>query len=424
MLPVARLLALATGLLALSSCGTLGLLRKDVRAMNHDTKIIGRVAGSDTTPVKVLVCKKNPADGTFAVADATSPNGLGDFVFLLPRNETYFLAAIESGKPTHHSGNLVSFYGGSEMKALPSDRDLDPKSLVLDLKTRIDRHHPAAQELQRALENWKPAPGAASDSVPIACGEIASLNDPAFDPQAGLKGLWAPITSAKRYGLGVYFLEAYDPKKIPVVFVHGIGGTPRSFKPIIDSLDHRRYQAWVYSYPSGLPIDGAAQGLADLTDRLQRHYGFKKMHVVAHSMGGLVARRSVQMTGNEMGKNYVSSLTTISTPWNGVPFATMGVLGLPVPVPSWVDLRPGSHFTQRILKDPLPVPHLLIATEKSSFRITLPRRNDGSVPVASQLDSRATSKAKVSKLLAYDHTEVLEADETHEALNEFLRTVR
>jgi len=67
------------------------------------------------------------------------------------------------------------------------------------------------------------------------------------------------------------------------------------------------------------------------------------------------------------------------------------------------------------------MPHLLIATEKSSFRITLPKRNDGSVSVASQMDERAISKATTSKLLAYDHTQVLEAEETHEALNAFLK---
>jgi len=413
---LARVSVIGLALTALSSCGPLNQLGHEVRSMYHDARIIGRVDGSEARPVKVLVYKKNPTDGSFAVADSTSPNALGDFVFLMPRNETYFIAAVEAGKKQ----NLVSIYGGSEMKALPKDHDLDPKSLVLDLKTRIDRQSPATRELERALENWKPAPDAGSSSVAIACGDLASLDDPAFDPQAGEKGLWAPITSAKRYGLGVYFLERYDPKKIPVIFVHGIGGTPRSFKPIIESLDHRRYQAWVYSYPSGLPIDSAAQGLADLTDRLQRHYGFKKVHVVAHSMGGLVARRSVQRTANDLGKNYIASLTTISTPWNGVPFATVGVLGLPVSIPCWTDLRPGSKFIHKILNDPLPMPHLLIATEKSSFRITLPKRNDGSVSVASQMDERAVSQSTKKELLSYDHTQVLEAEETHDALNAFL----
>lgn len=415
---------LLAGIFLLGSCGTLELLRNDVRSMDKDTRIIGNVATSRNARVKILVLKKN--DEGFAVADSASPSGMGDFAFLLPATKSYYLAAVEDRNSRHQPDpdHRMSVYGGRVLKEIPAGRDAASENIVLKFALRMDRENSAALAVRQALAKWNPDPGGPSDSVPIGCGEIASLDDPAFDPEAGEKGLWAPITSAKRNGLGIYFLEPYDPAKIPVVFVHGIGGTPRSWRPIIRSLDHRRYQAWFYSYPSGLPIESAAKGFADLSDRLHRHYGFEKMHIVAHSMGGLVARRSVQMISNEGKGSYPSSLTTISTPWNGVPFAVVGTVGMSSPIPCWFDLRPNSKFIQKILGDPLPVPHLLISTEKSRFKLTLPGRNDGSVSVASQLDPRAVSKAKVSLVVYQDHTRVLEVDETKEALGGFLKTVR
>lgn len=409
----------------LGSCGTLRLLERDVRAIHHDARIIGRIDGPKPERVKVLVCRKNPEDGAFSIADFGAPNQMGDFVFLLPDNQSYYLAAIEdlNQNTRPDPDEPVSFYGGDGMKEIPMGRGTDPQTLILSFTRNTRKLTPAIRSLRQALRDWSPDRSEESGLVPIACGEHASLDDPTFDSEAGRSGLWAPVTSAKRYGLGIYFLEPYDPAKIPVIFVHGIGGTPRSWKPLVQSLDHRRYQAWVYSYPSGVPIGSAALGLANLLDRLHRHYGFGKLHVVAHSMGGLVARRSVQIIGNEQRQLYVSSLTTISTPWNGVPFAGIGTVGLPVPVPCWIDLRPGSTFIGKILDDPLPVPHLLISTEKSRFHFTLPRRNDGSVSVASQLDPRAVSKAAATAMIDEDHSQVLEVEDTPRLLGKFLRSL-
>ncbi|MDB6076713.1 MAG: hypothetical protein JWO82_460 [Akkermansiaceae bacterium] len=410
-----RALALTAGLLALNSCSTLNLLGRDVRAMDQDTRLVGRITGSQSKVVKVFVLKKGSGAEGYTVADCGSPNGMGDFAFLLPGRKPYFVAAVQGG------GERLSLYGGHEMREIPPGKDSQATPLLLNLARSINRKDPAVRPLDHALESWDPGQAGTSGAVAIGCGELASLDDAAFDDEAGLKGLWAPVTSVKRHGMGVYFLEPYDPKKIPVLFVHGLGGTARCWQPLIDSLDHRRYQAWVYSYPSGLPLEAVGKALGDLTDRLQKHYGFRRLHVVAHSMGGLVARRAVQRIGNEIGGRYVSSLTTISTPWNGVLFTVVGTLGLPAPVPAWFDLRPNSRFIRQVLEDPLPVPHLLISTDKARFNITLPCRNDGTVAVASQLDPRAVSQAAATCVVHEDHTRVLEVAETKRALAGFLR---
>lgn len=417
----ARVVALTAAALLLGSCGTLDLLSSDVRAMAQDTKIYGSVTGSKKRVVKVLVLKKGRGGSGFTVADSASPNGMGDFAFLLPREKAYYLAAITKGdalKP-HAPPELIGIAGNKVMKEIPWREDSAKQEIVLKLAPGIDRKTTIARDVARAVDEWKPESKAGS-SIPIACGNVTSLKDPAFDVASGIKGLWAPLTAARLHGLGIYFLQPYLPAKVPVIFVHGIGGTPRIWEPLVRSLDKRRYQPWIYSYPSGLPIEDSAKALADLTHRLQRHHRFTKVHMVAHSMGGLVARRAVQMIHNEKHQNYVSSLTTISTPWNGVSSTVLGTLGLPVPIPCWFDLKPNGKFVGKILTDPLPVPHLLISTEKSRFRFALERRNDGSVSVDSQLDPRATSQATASLVIHEDHNSVLAAHETIEAVCSFL----
>ena len=58
-------------------------------------------------------------------------------------------------------------------------------------------------------------------------------------------------------------VQPYDPKKIPVLFVHGLQVTPVTWTPMMNALwadpvVRRNYQIWVFSYPSGYPIPYSA----------------------------------------------------------------------------------------------------------------------------------------------------------------------
>lgn len=54
--------------------------------------------------------------------------------------------------------------------------------------------------------------------------EIVTLDDPRFSLENGRLGLWEPIQFLRTVGGGVFFLEPFDPEKIPVILVHGLGG--------------------------------------------------------------------------------------------------------------------------------------------------------------------------------------------------------
>jgi pimeloyl-ACP methyl ester carboxylesterase len=98
---------------------------------------------------------------------------------------------------------------------------------------------------------------------------------------------------------GLYMLQPYDPDRIPLVFVHGLISTPRMWRNVINELEtdpvlRRRYQCWVFSYPTGNPPLYSALLLREELARVQQRYpDSKDMVLVGHSMGGILSRTQV-----------------------------------------------------------------------------------------------------------------------------------
>jgi hypothetical protein len=102
----------------------------------------------------------------------------------------------------------------------------------------------------------------ASVGLLSAIGVITTLDDPRFRLENAASGMWAPFDFVFNFRPGVYFLQAYDHNKIPVLFVHGINGTPTSFRFLIERLDSHTFQPWVYYYPSGASLSLCADYLS------------------------------------------------------------------------------------------------------------------------------------------------------------------
>jgi pimeloyl-ACP methyl ester carboxylesterase len=224
---------------------------------------------------------------------------------------------------------------------------------------------------------------------------------------------------------GVYFLERDDPKKTPVLFVHGMSGTPLSFDYLAQHLDRKRFEPWLYYYPTGVHLEAAADHLAQTVAKLQRHYPHQRLVVVAHSMGGLVSRAFVQRHSRAGGPLAIPLFVTISTPWDGHRGAEMGVKHSPAVVRVWEDMAPGSGFLKRLFETPLPpgtVHHLLFTYRRSST--SLGESNDQAVTVASQL--RPAAQAGAVRLHGFDdtHIGVLKNAEVSALLNRLLEGVR
>lgn len=93
---------------------------------------------------------------------------------------------------------------------------------------------------------------------------------------------------------GLYFLQPYDPDRIPLVFVHGLFSTPWDWVQTINGLQadpeiRKHYQFWVFAYPTGNPILYSALRLRQELAKVDQLYPNHKPYVmVGHSMGGML----------------------------------------------------------------------------------------------------------------------------------------
>lgn len=264
-------------------------------------------------------------------------------------------------------------------------------------------------------------------------GEIASLDDSRFAGKVGKDSLWRPVDFAVEGNAGVYFLEKFDAMKTPVLFIHGISGTPTDFRALIERLDRRRFQPWVYYYPSGARLPSVADHLTQTMRKLQFRYGFQKFVVVAHSMGGLVSRGFLLRYASLGSGAAIPLYITIATPWDGDPAARLGVQMAPVPVRVWEDMVPDSDYlrelfyaggaavrTHRAL--PEGISHHLLFTYKQAG-VSLGQASDGTVAVSSQLHWHAQRDAV--KLYGFNdtHMGVLQSVPASNLVNDLLAEV-
>jgi pimeloyl-ACP methyl ester carboxylesterase len=113
----------------------------------------------------------------------------------------------------------------------------------------------------------------------------------------GLMGALRAAHYEKKTGL--YFLQPYDPDRIPVVFVHGLISTPFTWVQTINGLQadpeiRKHYQFWVFAYPTGNPVLYSALRLREELAKVDKLYPNHQGYVlVGHSMGGLLSQAQV-----------------------------------------------------------------------------------------------------------------------------------
>ena len=127
------------------------------------------------------------------------------------------------------------------------------------------------------------------------------LDSPGFrDTEVATWGVLLPDSTKQVQG--IYMLEPYDPRKIPVLMVHGLWSSPTTWTQMFNDLQglpeiRRNYQFWTYLYPTGQPFWFSAVQLRDELETLHRRLDpgydnpfMNQMVLVGHSMGGLVSR--------------------------------------------------------------------------------------------------------------------------------------
>lgn len=104
-------------------------------------------------------------------------------------------------------------------------------------------------------------------------------------------------------------LQGYDRNRIPVLMVHGLDSTPATWTLMYHNLMkdpeiRKKYQFWVFSYPSGYPYPYSASLLRKELDGVKRSYpDHKKIVIMGHSMGGMISRLMVTDAEDRIWRN-------------------------------------------------------------------------------------------------------------------------
>lgn len=182
---------------------------------------------------------------------------------------------------------FLQFNEGVSVQTAPA-RDLDSKLSLLN---------PLEQVYVQVNDRWIPLE---SDiTTPMAY----FLNDPLLNTNVFATFALLNADFAKDFQ-GIYMLEPYDPKKIPVVMIHGLWSSPVTWLQMFNDLRadpdiRQHYQFWFCLYSSGQPFWESArqvrENLEEIRGRLettgQPSRALSDMVLVGHSMGGLIARQ-------------------------------------------------------------------------------------------------------------------------------------
>ncbi len=157
------------------------------------------------------------------------------------------------------------------------------------------------------LSLFNPERTSASSSVmprgPLAADPVAALDWYRSEP-AWWTGVMGAIHGSRYMShSGLFMLQPYDARRIPLVFVHGLISTPQIWRKVIAGIEsdpklRGKYQYMVFRYPTGNPVGYSALRLREELARFQQLYpDAPDIVMVGHSMGGLVSKmQSITVT--------------------------------------------------------------------------------------------------------------------------------
>ena len=118
----------------------------------------------------------------------------------------------------------------------------------------------------------------------------------------GILGMFSPEKYLEKEGF--FLVQPYDPKKIPIVFVHGLMSVPQMWIPVMAAIEsdptlRGKFQFWVFAYPTGDPIAYSALKLRQALASVYRVYPRSRdMVIINHSLGGDLTHLQVIDSGD------------------------------------------------------------------------------------------------------------------------------
>lgn len=212
--------------------------------------------------------------------------------------------------------------------------------------------------------------GRATGRAAAWVGRKASAAYLSIDPDVRLHVADLPLAATTMLGPRVADVAAMpDDGHRVVVCVHGLAGHRQNFFPLRAYLRiHGRHRAYSLGYDDDEPLETAAIALVRAVEDIRRVNELAedvKVDLVAHSMGGIVARLALL---DATFAARVHTFVTLGTPHQGTLAARY------LATPRSLDLRPGSPIFQRLAAQvpwapPLPT---LIAFHSPADILMLP----------------------------------------------------
>ncbi len=272
----------------------------------------------------------------------------------LPGNVTHRKIVIDIARTSLLSGGADAdgiFFASQNQAAVDSDPRLSASATIQDrfwpfgfdvqLRNALDEAGlppNGCADAPAAVNALKLISGSESSAGPSSYTAGEAPSNVNFDPvDFAASGLQAPTLPG----------GAIDPSKPVIVMIHGVNGESSHFDKLEaeESKSHNVFR-FVYDKKAsalvGPAFDGVTEGFASDTDdleeladkfadaviKLRDEFGITQVTVVAHSMGGLIARRAMVLGRNKTLANSGIEVTFLSvgTPYGGFFFANFNPL--------------------------------------------------------------------------------------------------
>jgi triacylglycerol lipase len=162
---------------------------------------------------------------------------------------------------------------------------------------------------------------------------------------------------------------AVDAAATPILLVHGIVDNHTIFSPLERALRRRGFTD-LSSFDYGLltsDVRATADDLAVAIEKLVEESGSEKVHVIGHSLGGLITRYYVQRMG---GHQRVHTVVTLGTPHQGTALARAGSV-----LPLVRQLRPDSDLIAELNESAPDCDTRFLAFYSDLDQLIVPSRN-------------------------------------------------
>ena len=365
--------------------------------------IKGRITGAPNDTSTIIVAQ--PAAVNWALTDWLAVNASGSFMLYLPEGRYHLYSFTDYDRDgIYRADELSGVYGSFSS---PTEIAVRENELVTGIVIPAGQlnGHTTLLPMESAIPKT-------ADIVRQMTynGQVLKIYHEYFSAENAQTGYWRPSSFLKALGAHIYLTEEYDPRKIPVLFVHGTEGSPHNWIYLYLRMDRSRYQPWFFYYPSGIRLSLAAALLNEELRELHQKYGFQKMGLVAHSVGGLASRSFLTRFARNDDLHFIKLFITFATPWSGFNAADASQIITHKSIPVWVDLGTQSPFIKATLTRRLPegVRHYIFYGSKDTLCGN------------KALDERATAGAVETFAFDSDHTSILSDRKASLTFNELL----